>query len=54
MSSQFTSEAQKQCAILALAALVTFMALSLMGAAQPPQSQPVPPSPVNYTNSAGY
>lgn len=47
----FTPEAQKECAIMALAAVITFIILLTMGDLQGPAEMPVPPSQTNYSSS---
>lgn len=47
----FTGEARKECAIMALAAIVTFIVLVMMGGLQGPAEMPVPPSQTNYSTN---
>lgn len=47
----FTGEARKQCAIMALAAVITFIVLMMMGDLQGPADMPVPPSATNYSST---
>lgn len=47
----FTGEAQKECLVVGLAAVVTFVVLILMGPLQGPAEMPVPPSQTNYSTN---